>query len=48
MRDSYESGEIDVIKYMPGVKMLEEALTKRNIATYKTLKKVLVQGYTSH
>ena len=44
MRDSYETGEISVMQWIPGKQNLADALTKRNIVMYKTLSEVLVSG----
>lgn len=44
MRDSYESGEIHRLQWIRGLLNIADALTKRNLATYKLLNLVLVRG----
>lgn len=44
MRDSFESGEISVMQWIPGKMNLSDALTKRNIEMYRTLNIFMVEG----
>lgn len=44
IRDSYENGEISVMQWIPGKFNLADALTKRNLSTYKQLNDAMVNG----
>lgn len=44
MRDSFESHEISVMQWIPGTKNISDALTKRNLASYLLLNKVMISG----
>lgn len=41
MRDSFESGEISVMQWIPGRLNLADALTKRNVEMYRELNQVM-------
>lgn len=45
MRSSYEESEIHIMQWIPGPSNISDALTKRNLATYKKLNDVLVKGF---
>lgn len=44
MRDSYETGEISMLQWIPGVQNLADALTKRNVVMYRMLNDVMKNG----
>lgn len=45
MRDSYEKQEISAMQWVPGQQNLDDALKKRNLATYKKLNDVRKGGF---
>ena len=44
IRDSFETGEIDVLQWIPGTKNVADALTKRNQSTNKRLNETCKTG----
>ena len=44
LRDSFENGEIDNIQLIAGTKKFADALTKRNLAIFKQLITVMIEG----
>jgi hypothetical protein len=45
LRDAFLSGEINIMRWAPGLKNIADALTKRNYAIFSLLKPVLPQFY---
>lgn len=44
LRDAYETGEIEVMQWIPGKDNLADGLTKRNIQSQKNLNKTMTSG----
>lgn len=44
IRNSFESRELDVLRWIPGKLNIADALTKRNVALYKVLNEVATTG----
>ena len=44
IRDSFEAGELNVIRWIPGTLNVADALTKRNIALYEQLNDMCADG----
>lgn len=44
IRNSFESGELDVLRWIPGTENVADALTKRNLQLYKKLNKMCAEG----
>ena len=45
LRDSFESQELNVLRWIPGTENIADALTKRNTKLYQTLNKICITGY---
>ena len=47
IRNSFDSGELDVLRWIPGKINIADALTKRNIVLYRMLNKIATTGKLS-
>ncbi len=47
LRDSFETGELSVLQWVPGNHNIADALIKRNTMIYRTLKIICVTSYIS-
>lgn len=47
IRNSFESGKLDVLRWIPGTENVADALTKRNNALYRKLNEICVSGWLS-
>jgi len=45
IRNSFESEELNVLRWIPGVENVADALTKRNIILYRKLNELANEGY---
>lgn len=44
IRDSFEAGDVNIIRWIPGVDNIADALTKRNITLWKKLNEICITG----
>jgi hypothetical protein len=48
LRDAFLSGEINIMRWEPGLKNIADALTKRNYAMFSLLKNICVTSILPH
>lgn len=44
IRDSFEAGDMDVLRWIPGIYNVADALTKRNLVLWKKLSQMSTTG----
>jgi hypothetical protein len=48
LRDAFSSGEINIMRWAPGLKNIADALTKRNYAMFSLLNNICVTSILPH